>query len=114
MKRSQCSVAGVVLMGLICLLSLLPPSAKFALHMQGALHPWLHLMAFLAAGFLLTVATSSARQRIAILIAIIVLGFGTEIVEQWINATPLETSDIFADTVGAVLGLLAAILIAEQ
>ena len=100
-------------MGLICVLSLLSPGIKLALHMQGALHPWLHLTAFLAVGFLLTVATSSGKQRIVILMAVILLGFGTEIVEQWINATPLETSDIFADTVGAVLGLLAAILIAE-
>ena len=87
-------------------MSILPPETKFALHTQGVLHPWLHLAAFAVLALLLVLGAPSPKLRVLLSLVVVLFGLGTEIAEHFVNDTPLETSDVFADTVGATLGLL--------
>lgn len=92
-------------------MSVLPPEAKFALHTQGVLHPWLHLGSFIIVGFLLMAGAPSSKVRTFAFVGLLLFSFGTEVLEHVMNTTPLEASDVFADVVGTVLGLLTASLL---
>lgn len=108
-NRSRILRYGLLAFPVIALASLLPTGVKSALHTQGVVHPWLHLAVFGLVGFMLMLGTQSPKIRIVLFVATISFGWATELLEHFINSSPLESSDIFADTVGAFLGLLAAV-----
>ena len=106
-RRSTLLAAGVfaVLVGAACLL---PTEAKFHLHTQGALHPWIHLIVFGTLAALCTLAAPQGRRQILLLIANLLFAWGTEWVESLRDGWPVERHDVLLDSVGIVVGFLLA------
>ena len=114
MTRGGILLGGVAATAIVAVMSLLPPEAKFALHTHGILHPWLHLAAFAVVASLLILGAPSPKLRLLLLFGTILFGIGTEYAEHFLNNTPIESSDIFADTVGASLGFLTSLFLSEE
>ena len=94
------AVAGL----LIFALSAAPGSVKHALHTQGHLHPWLHLLSFALLAYLLLNATRSLPLKALLAAALYLFGFATEARESHHDGWPIERRDVLTDTAGIVLG----------
>lgn len=90
----------------IVVASILPAASKQDLHVQGLLHPWLHLSAFGFLTILLLMAINSTAMRVLAISAVILLAFGTEFIEHLIVNVPIETIDVITDVAGVVAGFL--------
>ena len=101
---------GFLLALLIFATSLLPTQTKHALHTQGALHPWLHVLGFATLALLLLSSTRSDPARVLFILSLLAFGYGTEAFEGRRNGWGVEVKDVRSDSIGvlggAVLGLL--------
>ena len=86
--------------------SLLPLSVKASLHTHGRLHLPLHFAVFALSGVLLFKSTRSARARILLALALVIMGFGLEELQVAIYPIAFEWRDFAADTCGVFAVLL--------
>ena len=110
MNRRTARGLACLLLLTITALCLLPTGVKHALHTQGSLHPWLHLIAFASLSFLCVRALPAPGFRLFILLAMVAFGWGTEFAESLRDGWPVETRDVLTDTAAVLLGWLAASL----
>ena len=103
--------SGILILAILGIIaaSLLPDQDKAALHTQGLLHPWMHLVAFGVAAFLAMASARSQRVRLGLLVGILVVGWGTEYAEHLMHSSPFEAMDLFADSAGAILGSMLSL-----
>ena len=103
--------SGILILAILGVIaaSLLPDEDKAALHTQGVLHPWMHLVAFGLVAFLAMASTRSPRGRLILLIGVLVVGWGTEYAEHLMHSSPFEAMDFFADTAGVALGSMLSL-----
>lgn len=97
-------LTAVLLLLAVAALSLLPTQDKFALHTQGRLHPWLHVLAFAVLTFLLLRAVRSPGWRLLVVTGMVAFGYGTEFAEQLLDTWPVEQTDVLLDGAGVLLG----------
>jgi hypothetical protein len=109
-KRVWILLLTALLLVAVAGLSLLPTQDKFALHLQGRLHPWVHLLAFAGLSFLLTLAVRAPALRVAVVFCMIGFGYGTEFAEHLLDTWPVESTDVLLDGAGVLLGTAAAAL----
>lgn len=89
---------------------MLPAGEKSALHFQGILHPYLHLAAFACLAALAMSTVRASHHRLVLFLGILVFGWATEFIEHLLGGFPVELADVFADSVGVVLGSLLVLL----
>ena len=110
MTSRSLMTAAILLALVICATSALPTQTKHALHTQGALHPWLHVLGFATLAVLLLSSTRSDPMRVLFIVSLLALGYGTEAFEGRRNGWGVEVKDVRSDSIGviggAVLGLL--------
>lgn len=117
MRRTVAIRILVVWVALLVAGSLLPFSAKVALHTTGdhrLIHPLLHILAFGTVGFL---GASLTKWRLQILLAfVLVAGFGYAVETLEILAYPqkLEVADVRLDTYGAALGCVLVAIVKRR
>ena len=109
MKRGPILFALLLFLG-IAVVASLPTQDKFALHTQGPLHPWFHLLAFGTLTFVLLTTVRSPLARVLVVILMLTFGWGTEFVEHLRDSWPVETGDVLLDSAGVVAGAVAAML----
>ncbi|HLI77638.1 MAG TPA: hypothetical protein VKV02_11875 [Acidobacteriaceae bacterium] len=98
----------------ILAVSALPTATKHALHTQGALHPWLHLIGFALLAFLFLSVTRSIPLRLVFLAALLLFGYGTEARESRKDGWPIEQKDVYTDGLGVLLGATLSFLPRRQ
>jgi hypothetical protein len=103
-KRGWILVCALLLMLAVAGLSALPTQDKFALHTQGRLHPWLHLLTFAVLTGLLVFAVRSSGLRMLVVLVMIGFGYGTEFLEHLLDTWPVESTDVLLDAAGVLLG----------
>lgn len=91
-------------------ISALPTETKHAMHIQGALHPWVHLLSFgLLAGLFMR-STRNLAVRCLLIAALLGFAYLTEARESHKDGWPIEKGDVQTDALGvaggSVLGLL--------
>ena len=81
--------------------------AKVALHTHGRLHPWI---------LSLTAVLCSRRTyvRLALLLGVLLLAWGTEFHEHVRNGQPVEQNDVQHDVLGIALGGAAGWLVSRR
>ena len=91
---------------LVAGLSFVPPAIKHALHTQGELHLWYHVLAFAALAFLFLSRASGPRARFLLPFAALAVGWGTEFAQAAVYHYSVERPDLAADAMGVLLGVL--------
>jgi hypothetical protein len=92
----------------VCVLSFLPSTEKHMLHTTGRLHLFGHALAFSLLSLTFMRAASSARTRLALMIALGLFGATLELLQHMIYAGEmLEWADIACDALGTILGVVA-------
>ncbi len=94
----------------ISAISALPTATKHALHLQGQLHPYLHLLAFTLLTFLVLRFTRSLPLKLTFAAALILFGYATEAYESHKDGWPIEQKDVRTDATGVLLGSLLTLL----
>ena len=100
----------VLLAVLIFVIAALPTATKHHLGIQGALHPYLHLLAFASIALLLLRSTRSIPLRIVFAGALILFGYATEAYESHKDGWPIEQRDVRTDAAGVLLASLLSLL----
>ena len=91
-------------------LAALPTATKHALHIQGSLHPYLHLFAFTLLAYLLLRSTNALPLKLTFAAALILFGYATEAYESHKDGWPIEQKDVQTDTAGVLLGSALSLL----
>jgi hypothetical protein len=108
--RNRFLLLALVAAVLIAAFASLPTATKHALHLQGALHPWLHLFGFAVLAFLLLAKVRRPAVRVLLCIALLSFGYATEAGESRADGWPIEKSDVRIDASGVLLGSVCATL----
>ncbi len=103
-------LALVLLVGMAATAAL-PTAAKHALHTQGRLHLWLHLLGFAALTFLLLSSTRRDLVRVIFIAAVLLFAYATEAFESHRDTWPIETYDVRTDCVGVLLGAVVGLVV---
>jgi hypothetical protein len=98
----------VVLGAVAFRLSLTSGHLKAQMHTTGSLHVWYHLVLFLVLGALAWLSSDSGQVRLLLLVLAVLLGMGMEVGEAVRFHASIEGYDIRTDTLGVLLGGLAA------
>ena len=89
----------------------LPTETKHALHTQGSLHPWIHILTFAVLAWLLIGSLRSNTLRVLAVVALLFLGYLTEARESRWNHWPIEVNDLRTDAAGVLLGTVLGIYV---
>ena len=88
--------------------------AKVALHTHGRLHPWMHLLAFAVLSLTAVLCSRRTYVRLALLLGVLLLAWGTEYHEHVRNGQPVEQNDLQHDVLGIALGGAAGWLVSRR
>ncbi len=111
MTSLRLMVAAMLLALVIFGISALPTQTKHAMHIQGQLHPWLHVLGFALLAFLLLSAARTLSVRLVLFACLLLFGYFTEARESRKDGWPIEQRDVKIDVAGTVLGSVAALLL---
>ena len=115
MSRRVILLVVALLFGLaVFAISALPTQTKHALHFQGALHPWLHVLSFAVLAFLLLSSTRSDLVRVLFILLLLGFGYATEANESRKDGWAIETKDVRSDAIGVLLGAVAGLLLSPK
>ncbi len=103
MRRWHAPTLAILLAAMISIGST-SESVKLALHTHGTLHPWIHLLAFALVGFAAMLCTRRAWLRLLLVVALLLLAWGTEYREHLLDGWPIEAGDVQQDDVGVLIG----------
>lgn len=109
-RRSLPLLLALLLVCAIAGTSALPTATKHALHTQGALHPWLHLLGFATLAFLLLSSTRSDKVRVIFVVVLLLFGYATEAFESHRDTWPVEVNDVETDCLGVLIGAVAGMI----
>ena len=98
----------------VMFLSFLPEDDKVVLHTKGRFHSLGHSLIFGLAAYLASRTSRTRGGRFLMFLASLAFGLVVEAGEGIIFHGSLEWNDVVADSIGVVLGTVAAILVAPK
>lgn len=112
--RRLAFASGLLLALVMFATSLLSTQTKHALHTQGALHPWLHVLGFAALAALLLSSTRSDPMRVLCILSLLAFGYSTEAVEGRRNGWGVEVKDVRSDSIGVLSGAVLGLILSPK